>query len=163
MSAPFEVMRELLAASALELFESYGLSASLCECPEESEEQFVGVLGFIGGQVAGSVALTGDARAFSTCHPNAAGTLWAWVGELTNQVVGRFKNNLLMRGVDVTMSIPCVLRGFRLVPVPRNEIATVHLTLGDAHLSLWLEVEGDPVFVEADPDIIPPSGEALLF
>lgn len=163
MIAPDQLMRDLLTAAAIELLASYGRTGTIVDRPRATDDQLVGVLGFTGDQLAGSVTIIGDARTFGSCNPVEHGSVPAWVGELTNQIVGRFKNDLLMRSVDVSISIPCVLRAFRLVPLPRFAIEPIYIQLDGGQLALWLEVEGTPTFAEPDRDIIPPTGEALLF
>jgi len=166
MTAVHERLRGILASKAHELFADYGVSCESIEAIPESSRELCGILGFTGGQVCGSVVLSATPEAISSSNPIGDGATRGWVAELTNQIVGRFKNTLLRCGVDLVMSIPVVLTASHLTPMPQAALSPVRLAVGTGVLTLWLEIEVDPDLVLAEPSadvVIAAEGETLLF
>lgn len=161
-----ETLRRILAAKAHELFADYGVSCETMEAPAESARELCGILGFTGDHVCGSVVLSATPNAISSSNPIGDGATRGWVSELTNQLVGRFKNTLLRCGVELVMSIPVVLTATQLTPMPQAALAPIRLAVGSGFLTLWLEVEVDPdlVLAEASADLaVGFEGDTLLF
>jgi CheY-specific phosphatase CheX len=164
MMSEFErTMRDVLTSSATELFADYSVACRSTEEAAEQTQQLCGILGFTGDQLCGSVIIVASPEALSATNPSPDVAITRWLSELTNQVVGRFKNELLRRGVDVTMSVPVVLSATRMEPVLQNPIAPIHLAVAAGSLSIWLELEGS-VVLQAPTDVdFPREGEALMF
>lgn len=75
-----------------------------------------------------------------------------WVGELSNMLLGRIKTALSSRGVNLTMSIPTVIRGLALkAPAPPQTIGR------------WVSYDATAGTVSArfnaavNPDYVPPD------
>jgi CheY-specific phosphatase CheX len=161
-----ETLRRILATNAHELFADYGVSCEAVDGPTESGRELCGILGFTGDQVCGSVVLSATPDAISSSNPIGDGATRGWVSELTNQLVGRFKNALLRCGVELVMSIPVVLVTTQLTPIPHVALAPTRLAVGSGFLTLWLEVEVDPdlVLVAGSADLgIASEGDPLPF
>jgi CheY-specific phosphatase CheX len=166
MASARETLRRILATKAHELFADYGVSCEMMDAPVESGPELCGILGFTGDQLCGSVVLSANTEAISSSNPIGDGATRSWVSELTNQLVGRFKNALLRCGVELVMSIPVVLTATQLTPIPHAALAPIRLAVGSGSLTLWLEVEVDPdlVLAAASADLaIPSEGDTLLF
>jgi chemotaxis protein CheX len=161
-----EALREMLATKAHELFADYGVSCEAVDALYRTDRELCGILGFTGDHVCGSVVLSATPDAISSSNPIGDGPTRGWVSELTNQLVGRFKNTLLRCGVELVMSIPVVLTGTQLLPMPQAVIAPTRLAVGAGFITLWLELEVDPDLVLAEPNAdmaIVAEGETLLF
>jgi chemotaxis protein CheX len=159
-----DLLRERLTEKARELFSAYGVTCT--EVTERTDEdQLCAVLGFTGDTLRGSVVVVATAAALTASNPIAGGSPSAWVSELTNQLVGRFKNDLLRYGVDVMMSIPVVLTAKRIVAVSGHEIRPIQLGVGAGTLTMWLEAEGDAQLAEIPmPDQqVAAEGDLMLF
>ena len=166
MTSVREALRAILATKAHELFADYGVSCESVAAPYPADRELCGILGFTGDHVCGSVVLSATPDAISSSNPIGDGATRGWVSELTNQLVGRFKNTLLRSGVELVMSIPVVLTGTQLLPMPQAAIAPTRLAVGSGFLTLWLELEIDPDLVLAEPNgehAIAAEGETLLF
>lgn len=166
MTAVHERLRLILGDKAHELFADYAVPCEAVAAIPDSARELCGILGFTGGQVCGSVVVSATPEAIASSNPIGDGATRGWVAELTNQLVGRFKNTLLRSGVDLVMSIPVVLTASQLTPLPQAVLAPVRLAVGTGFLTLWLEVEVDPdlVLVEPSADVrIAAEGETLLF
>src|SRR5512138_1949697 len=119
MTVSHERLREILACKALELFTDYGVTATPIGSHPGGERLLCGILGFTGDDLCGSVVISATATAIADSNPIRDGATRAWTAELTNQVVGRFKNALLRCGVEIAMSIPVVLTAVQLTPLPQ--------------------------------------------
>jgi hypothetical protein len=139
MSNVEQDLRELLAAKAHELFAAYGVPCKTSESVRPEDIQLCGVLGFSGEHLCGTVVIGASAEALAASNPVAPEPSRSWSAELANQLVGRFRNALLRRGVDVSVSVPVVLRA-QLVP-GAERIAPIHLVVGLGSAMIWLELE----------------------
>lgn len=160
----------ILFASATSLFKAYGVAVS--ETGKERIEPAAPscAIGFLGQSLTGTVVLTADPEVLRHSKPLETSADRDWLGELTNQLMGRVKNRLLAYGVEVQPTTPVVLRGERLVPLGRNGelsgvvlrhpsggivVATIdHEVLDAAGLSQLKRVEGLQ---------LPREGDVILF
>jgi CheY-specific phosphatase CheX len=166
MTVFHETLREILASKALELFSDYSVSAARSDSHPEDERLLCGILGFTGDRLCGSVVISATQAAIADSNPIRDGATRGWVAELTNQLVGRFKNALLRYGVEVAMSVPVVLTAAHLTPLPQTCNDPIRLTVGDGFVAIWLEVEHDPALALAEPSpesAIAAEGEAMMF
>lgn len=166
MTSLHENLRAILASKAEGLFNDYGATCSTTDEDAGSGSLLCGILGFTGDRLCGSVVISATHQAIADSNPIKDGATRAWVAELTNQVVGRFKNELLRCGVEVAMSIPVVLTAAQLTPLPQTNADPIKLVVGGGFAALWLEIEADPELVLADPgpeSAIAAEGEAMLF
>ncbi|HEY0250583.1 MAG TPA: hypothetical protein VGC41_03610 [Kofleriaceae bacterium] len=156
-------MRELLLETVTALLDDYAVGHAFDATIETSESQLCCVLGFTGDAMTGSVVVAATADAVAASNPVPSTGSAMWLAELTNQLVGRFKNQLLRRGVDVSMSVPVVLSATRLVPILQRAIAPIRLTVASGDMTVYLEVEGDLTLDLPDESAVLREGEALLF
>jgi hypothetical protein len=162
----YETLRELLACKAQELFTDYTVPWQLVDEVPVCERQLCGVLGFTGDQLCGSVVIAATEAAVESSNPIGNGASRAWVSELANQLVGRFKNSLLRHSVEVAMSIPVVLTATQLTPLPQAESRATRLSVGTGYMTFWLEIQADPGLQLAEPSadsMIAAEGEAMMF
>jgi len=164
---PFhETLRVILAGKATELFADYGVACAPVDASPDTERQLCGILGFTGDRLCGSVLISATTEAIAQSNPIGDGPTRGWVAELTNQVVGRFKNALFRGGIEVAMSIPIVLTATQLTPLPQDKNYPTRLAVGDGFLTIWLELEAEPGLELAEPNadsMIAAEGEAMLF
>jgi len=159
-------LRDILARKANELFADYGVTCSPVTSDVESGHQLCGILGFTGDRVVGSVVISADPTAIADSNPIHDGATRGWVAELTNQLVGRFKNALLRCGVELAMSIPVVMTAKQIMPLPQTAVDPIRLDVGGGRLAIWLEVDVDAELVLTEPSadtMMAAEGEALLF
>jgi CheY-specific phosphatase CheX len=88
------------------------------------------------------------------------------VGELTNQLIGRIKNRLLRRGVEVYITTPVVLRGRQLALDADGAIPTPMFFAGArGGVAVWIDTDADGEVTFCD-DVeldVAEEGSALLF
>jgi CheY-specific phosphatase CheX len=164
---PFhDTLRTILSSKAHELFADYGVTCSVDSLPPDDRRQLCGILGFTGDRLCGSVVVSATEDAIACSNPIGDGATRGWVAELTNQLVGRFKNALFRGGVDVAMSIPVVLTATRLTPLPHTQLEPTRLAVGTGFLTIWLEIEAEAGLELAEPTadtMMAAEGDAMLF
>lgn len=83
---------------------------------------YFGIIGFTGGRVWGTLLLAMGEEALKKAMPEGAeagdSANRNWISELSNQLLGRIKNLLLRREAEVYLTMPLVLRGEHLSPLP---------------------------------------------
>ena len=166
MSNLHATLRDILASKAQELFLDYGATCTVLDKIPVASSQLCGILGFTGDRLCGSVVLSATPEAIAESNPIRDGATRGWVAELTNQLVGRFKNALFRSGVEVAMSIPVVLTAISLTPLPQTSSDPTCLQVGSGTVTLWLELEAEPGLELSEPSedsMIAPEGEAMLF
>jgi len=154
----------LAAGACVELFDAYGvpLTASAGNWRDSPEQLISGVMGFVGSRVRGTCLLAASPAAVqATCPPE--GRMRDWVGELSNQLVGRLKKKLLSRGVEVALTTPIVLTGVRLQPLPRGHVEPCGFESPHGVVLVWVEVEASPsLSMESEQAAAPESDVDLL-
>lgn len=166
MTPLHDTLRSILTSKAHELFADYGVTCVVDTSPPDDRRQLCGILGFTGDRLCGSVVISATEEAIACSNPIGDGATRGWVAELTNQLVGRFKNALFRGGVDVAMSIPVVLTATQLTPLPQTHLEPTRLAVGTGSLTIWLEIEASPGLELAEPTadtMMAAEGEAMLF
>jgi CheY-specific phosphatase CheX len=166
MTPLHETLRAILAEKATELFADYNVTCSSVDDTIDDSRQLCGILGFTGDRLCGSVMISATQEAIACSNPIGDGATRGWVAELTNQVVGRFKNALFRGGVEVAMSIPIVLTATQLTPLPQDKNYPTRLAVGAGFMTIWLELEAEPGLELSEPNadsMIAAEGEAMLF
>lgn len=163
------LLRDYLERSAIELLADVGASFSPSHDPEWLPD-VTAILGFAGTGVAGSIALcTATNCLTSLAELGRSDTPDDWLGELSNQLLGRFKRRLSPHGASFRLGTPVVVRGDRLrlaARLAQRRTLAIFLESNIGRVEVWLEVEFRNGFELArDPkdDGTLIEGEALLF
>jgi hypothetical protein len=157
----------IASEACTELFGAYGLEINSSSTLDRSGDEllFCGVMGFVGRTVRGICLLGATRPPLEQCCP-ADDNLRDWMGELTNQLVGRIKNKLLARGVEIALTSPVVLKGEHIAPVPRRALNPEVFSPESGNVLLWVEIETAPDFLlesAATSDGNPKEGDAFFF
>jgi CheY-specific phosphatase CheX len=159
-------MGALVASACEELFSAYGVELTATGDRWELSDDPVlsGVMGFVGAQLRGTCLLAGAAETLAATCPEG-GRARDWVGELTNQLVGRLKTKLLTRGVEVALTTPIILSGARLQPVPRGPLLPTVFSSKFGFVLVWVESEaaGDLRICSESPQPQRGEGDILMF
>ena len=176
MEQDLEIRRlfeETSAAACESLFFRYGVPARRADEhdePTSPELYLCSIIGYTGRDIRGTLvlALTEDLSGLSNPVARMDRSIQRdWVGELSNQLLGQIKMDLLRYGVEIYMNLPAVLHGHHLAPLPRSRLKPIKFTVADGAAAVWIEIETgpgfrlEPVAPPADPG--PGPGEALLF
>lgn len=157
-------IQALAGSACVELMQAYGVQLIPSDDWTESEEVMLsGVMGFVGDSVRGTCLLAAPQATVEAAAPKDAGVR-DWVGELSNQLVGRLKAKLMARGATIALSTPVVLRGVKLSPLPRTDVKPVVFNSSAGKVLVWLEVEVDSDFQLGEERALKASeGELLVF
>ncbi len=153
--------------ACVDLFQAYGVPLDEVDpnSPSDATLLLTAVIGFTGPGLRGTCILASTEHPLKQSNP-IAGSLRDWIAELSNQLVGRIKNQLLRYGAEVYVTTPVVMRGEHLAPLPRFVLQPQAFTTSEGgRVFLWVEVEATADFqLSATPLAIPAEeGEALLF
>lgn len=156
-----EIIQKLTIDACLSLFSDYSLPLQAAEQddqPLDPDLFFCAVIGFSGAQMRGTLVLATTREPLGRTSPVQGGELREWVAELSNQLLGRVKRQLMDRGVDLAISTPIVLRAERLHPMPRNEAAPLKFVCEGGCVCVWMDAVMIPGL---DLSQIQQSGEGL--
>jgi CheY-specific phosphatase CheX len=128
------------------------------------------IIGFAGDSVAGSLALGTSHECLTTLAKLSNTQMYQdWLGELSNQLLGRVKRKLSCHGASFDLGTPIVVMGERLRltrSTARCSALSSNLDSQNGHVVVWFEFEFRNDFElseqpEADGSLT--EGEALLF
>jgi len=169
---------QVTTAACEDLFSRYGVPVRRApdeQAPVSPDFFLCSVIGFTGRDLRGTLvlALTEELSGLSNPLSGAAAgapadkrTQRDWVGELSNQLLGRIKLDLLRSGVEIYLNLPALLLGQHLAPLPRTELKPLKFTLAKGAAAVWVELETRPGFkidTTQRDDQGPAAGDALLF
>jgi len=156
----------LAALACHELFEAYGVALESVDSSfdEAGGSVMSGVMGFVGSRLRGTCLLASAAGPLEASCP-AGGRARDWIGELTNQLVGRLKTKLIARGIEVFLTTPIVLTGAHIRPIPRGILQPSVFSSSSGNVLVWVEAEsGRDLILGPDAPIeTAEEGELLLF
>jgi hypothetical protein len=162
-----KIVRDITTKVAVQLFEAYGVVLGPATEVEPSSLALCGVIGFTGDLLCGSLVMAVTADVLAASDPVAARPSRDWMAELTNQLLGRLKNQLLPWGAAIHMSLPVVLRGEHISPVPSSANGGAQtFRSANGGVYVWVEavmVEGGALNEQASDERVPDEGTALMF
>ncbi len=114
---------------------------------------YCGVIGFTGDGIRGNVVLAGSSAALDQSNPIPGSRVRDWIGELTNQLIGRIKNRLIKHGVEVYITTPIVLRG-KQIALETSDASPLPLYFAGQKggVAVWFDVDSDPEFELAEEE-----------
>ncbi len=173
MSEWKDIRDTVLDEAVVSLFEAYQQCAIYVEAPTVATAQpLVSVVGFTGDQLRGSMAIITTeevVRATSTSTLCDEVQTSDWLAELSNQLLGRFKNRIRRHGAVLNISTPVVMSGTELRLHPQLKTSdTRYYETTAGPVSVILNVELDEQFTvrECSPSTAPnmiSEGELMLF
>jgi CheY-specific phosphatase CheX len=146
-----EIINQMVSEACISLFSDYALALQprAANAPEsEVPLLYCGVVGFSGEEMRGTLLLGTSREPLGRTSPASDASLREWIAELSNQMLGRIKNKLLTRGVNMHLSTPIVLRGEHIAPVGRAELVPLAFTCDGGLVCVWLDYE-----LKADIDL----------
>lgn len=164
-----EIILNLTSEACLSLFSDYSLplqAAAPSEQGLQTELLFCSVIGFSSEKVRGTLVLATTREPLGRTTPVQGGELREWVAELSNQLLGRVKRQLMDRGVELALSTPIVLRGERLAPMPSKEAPPLVFVCEGGCVCVWMDAVIAPdldlsQIQASDPGM--GEGDAMLF
>jgi len=165
-----------ITASTLDLFGSQGVKMEvLSSRMVDMANPLASSIGFTSDNMKGVLVLVMEKALAMACLPDnlrqngcSDELLADWVGELSNQLLGRLKTRFIGSGVQIALSTPIVFVGremrhfFRPSPIQRK---LGFGGRGNAEVELLANFERDFEIAEGQPIVEPgpPEGEVLFF
>jgi CheY-specific phosphatase CheX len=171
-------LRVIVVTAAAQVLPSCGIAIGEQREPVEEApdtKRLVAVMGFSGALMRGSLTLVAPVELMKRAYPLPLQSdpweldVFDWSGEVANRLLGRIKNELAMRGVDVDPSTPRVLYAERLHAVGsmKRTICSISFMTDDSWIEVWFDAiaaQGRAVLLAADPKrAMPSDGDVLLF
>lgn len=163
-----KVLDGLLVDCARALFSAYNRPLTYTGATSSETQFFVlsGVIGFAGIDMRGTLLLAMTNGLLEELSPSPA-SMRDWIAELANQLLGRFKNQLLRYGTEIYAATPSVLRGELLTPLqPQCALAGHRFESPQGTACVWLDMEfraGFALPTPSDEAVAPAEGEGLFF
>jgi hypothetical protein len=164
-----QILDRAVAENCFKLFADYELKIRAREPGDAlNVERFLmcGIIGFTSKKMRGVLALATTKEPLELTNHTTT-THRDWICELANQLLGRVKNQMLLRGVEIVPSTPIALRGDHLSPVTQQGLVSELFTAERGLVCVWMDCEFDDDFVlpEAGECATPPvpEGDLLLF
>jgi len=173
MSEPnWAVVDATVEDCARELFETYGLDVGRVDGPMGplQGEGYLAVLGFSGDEFRGTLAISAAFETIRSTNIISASPTESmdrdWIGELSNQMLGRIKNKLLKFGATIQLSTPMVFTGrnIRSRCAGAKDCRTVSFDSPRGSIVVWMEGEFQPGFeLEEQLELVDVSEEEGTF
>jgi CheY-specific phosphatase CheX len=171
-----ELLEDMLEAAADGIFNHLGIEAEYVTSPEATTHDFACSIGFTSPTLRGNLTLTAHRTFVAETRPSELRSaeeateieLADWMGELGNQVLGRFKNKLISSGNVIELGTPAVLSGFQIkrrggrMPLSVERLAQTQA----GTLALHVDAQASEAFAIAELDAgcdVMPEGELALF
>ncbi len=169
----------LLSNACIELFDGYEVMLTNNEQLKNLDEEGINLIALIGLSESAfraslTICVTPDLLTGSFPAPEESineGDLQDWLGELANQLAGRFKNKVVPYGRKLELGVPTVIQGAHLkIDLPRSSEVTKHQFIteqgGMVELNLSTLIDGQ--FVLSEPEEVVEAecleeGEMLFF
>ena len=162
-----EIIQNLTSEACLSLFSDYSLPLQAAEQNDQPLDLlFCSVIGFSSEQMRGTLVLATTREPLGRTTPVQGGELREWIAELSNQLLGRVKRQLVDRGVELAISTPIVLRGERLHPMPSGEAAPLKFVCDGGCVCVWMDAVLVPGLDLSQVQASEPGmgeGDAMLF
>lgn len=162
-----QTLENLLVECAAALFSAYNRPLTYSGITTSGSETFVlsGVIGFAGSDMRGTLLLAMTGGLLEDLSPTPA-SMRDWIAELSNQLLGRIKNQLLRYRTEIYATTPSVLRGELLTPLPRTSLPGHRFESPRGVACIWLDVEirdGFSLGTPTEGDVGAPEGASLFF
>ena len=155
-----EAIHIILKENGLEIIEETG---------DETHFDRVSVIGFSGNGFGGALGFAVEQAILKVaCDEDNRPLSDGWIGEVANQLLSRFKNALLVYGLEIQVTIPMVLHGIGLqIQDNRSwQVKQFYYNSGYGHIRIWVDANWDisRELQLAESDQHPqPEGQMVLF
>jgi hypothetical protein len=159
-------IEEMTAVACVELFAAYDVPLTVSQQSTwgtTDDALYSAVIGFVSPQVRGTCLLACEPTAVQRSCPEG-GRIRDWIGELSNQLIGRLKTKLLGHDIEIGITTPIVLQGIRIRPLPKAALLPAVFSSEWGTVLVWVEAEVAKDF-SLPPARIPDAGETgdLMF
>ncbi len=172
------ILRAQVVQCTREAFAAYSIDVDLDEGdpgPPAHEAQIVAFIGFGGARLRGTLTVMAPQQLWQMTYPIAvadggeagANDLLDWCGEVVNQVLGRIKNQLTRRGVELQVSTPKAIHA-RQLTISRSAQRSVCILRArserGAAIGVWFDaaVETTGMLFRSASEAVPADAEESM-
>lgn len=161
-------LHDIIEDCATGLFESYGLSVQPESSGDPSGMGMAGIIGFTHAKMRGTLIIAATEEILESTRGTGSESRGRdWVAELANQLLGRIKNKLVARGVELDMTTPLAIRGQHLSMAFEDEqLISVPMRSEDHPIRVWFDFDAaDDLTLQANGAAadVASEGDMLLF
>jgi hypothetical protein len=163
-----DVLLKIAGETCAKLFSHYGFPLRLVAAadPARAPVAFHGVIGFSGKGIRGRLILGSSIEPLEACNPARSVPARDWLGELSNQLLGRIKNQLLLYRVELSVTTPLIVRASHMPELNGESIPSVELEGASGRVRVWLDLSIGAAFqmaAEPDPSLAGPLESETVF
>jgi Chemotaxis phosphatase CheX len=130
--------------------------------PASEASMLAAFIGFTSDRLLGTLTLVAPVSLMRASHPVALGAsdalyqVFDWAGEIVNQILGRVKNKLVFRGLDLRASTPQTMRAshFELTSSSRMRVCSLGFRGADGQVRVQCDA------VAPEDVVVFPAGAA---
>jgi len=139
-----DILKATIPAATQNVLKTHGVSI-LGKSDHIAEYSVVAVIGFSGDGFGGALGFAAESDFVKGAYSEHDSSLSdSWVGEISNQLVGRLKSALLSYGVEIRLAIPMVLHGLD-IKVRHNDTPITQYRCDSEHggACVWVDANWD--------------------
>ena len=156
-----------LRDKTLQLFADYGLPLTESESQEPPllGPTVAGLLGLLGPELRATITIAAPEEVLTaTSSANVVAQNEDWIGELANQLAGRFKNELVRWGVQTSLGTPVSLTCTALRLREHAQLDQLAFGSDAGPIHVWLKTEQlQPIVLAEESASVLDEGELFLF
>jgi hypothetical protein len=139
--------------SCVRLFAGYGYPLRPCGTAGSPPLTYFGIIGFLATGLQGSLVLGSSDEPLTRSNPVRTVHIREWIGELSNQLVGRLKNQLLLYALELRVDTPITLRDTHMSDTRTRGLPAISLQGQGGVVRVWLDLQlGRGFHMAAEPD-----------
>lgn len=152
------------------LFDAYNCAAkpegeAATPAERKVEVELGSLIGFVGSNARGNILISASEGVLEATSPGTSHR--DWIGELSNQLLGRIKNKLIPYGLNLEVAPPVVVSGSVRISGMRSTVRAYHFTSEAGTASAWLRIQlddGVELVLDENPENQPSAeGDMMLF
>jgi hypothetical protein len=148
------------------LFASYGYPLRSCAPAGGTALTYFAVIEFRASGLQGSLVLGSSEAPLARSNPAKAVPIDDWIAELSNQLLGRVKNRLLLYALELQVATPVSLRDRHLSAARTHGRPSVSLAGQGGLVRVWVDLQlarGFRMACEPAPSRAGPEESQILF
>jgi hypothetical protein len=164
-----ERIREIARKACQAMLAHYGLSLRSVPimAADPGELKHFGVMTFSAKGLRGRLILGASSEPLAASNPARDTPIGPWISELSNQLVGRIKNQLLLYALDIEIAAPVSVRQVHIPELNARTPPSAAWKAAGGGLCLWLDLRVSRGFHMRDlPDLTlagPGESDTILF
>jgi hypothetical protein len=164
-----ERIREIARKACQAMLAHYGLPLRSVPvvAADPGQLHHFGVMTFAGKGLRGRLILGASSGPLTASNPAPRAAIGAWISELSNQLVGRIKNQLLLHALEIEIGTPVSVRDVHVPELTARTPPAAAWQAAGGGICIWLDLKVSRGFYMTDrPDPSragPRESDTILF